>query len=92
MLVHDVEKESERNTNEIFAAGWLAFAPQCEQCAYAASTHVASLISLLSPLMFLCPFAPYNAVFCIASAVVSSAHDPLGCTRTIDYAMPWTIA
>ena len=57
---------------------------QCEQHAYAASTHVAYLISLLSPLVFLCPFAPYNAVFCIESAVVSSAHNPLGWTHTVE--------
>ena len=37
--------------------------------------------------VFLCPFALYNAVFCIASAVVSSAHDLLGCTHIVDYAV-----
>ena len=61
----------------------------CLRCEYSRC-----LLNLSSPLVFLCPFALYNARLssAFASAVVSSAHDPLGCTRTIDYAVSCTIA
>ena len=54
-----------------FAAGWLAFAPLCKQCAYAANNDVVSLISLL---LFLSPFFPCNVVLHVVSVVLTSAH------------------